>query len=68
MTPLDGRGDMPNGQKLAQFEELMAAVNRLNVDWDDLARNCGDPKCNGDCEYVGTVYRVLGLNGYGAFQ
>lgn len=69
MRPLaDGTKGMPDRHRLAQFDELMAAINRLNVDWDDLARTCGDPRCGGDCKHVAAVREVLALNGYGAFQ
>ncbi len=40
-------------------ERLVEAVQRLNVDWDALAANCGDPKCEGDCRYVAIVRDAL---------
>jgi hypothetical protein len=42
-----------------EAENVREAVKRLNVDWDEVARSCGDPKCNGDCRWV----RVLRENG-----
>jgi hypothetical protein len=46
-------------RELRQLRDVREAVHRLNVDWDEVARSCGDPKCNGDCRWV----RVLRENG-----
>lgn len=34
-------------------------VHRLNVDWEALRRDCGDPKCSGDCRYVDDVLAAI---------
>jgi hypothetical protein len=39
---------------------IMEAIHRLNIDWDEVARTCGDPKCEGDCRWV-RVLRDAGV-------
>ncbi len=43
---------------------LAEAIHRLNIDWEQARTQCGDPKCQGDCQYVAQanqiVDRVLG--------
>ena len=45
--------------EVEQAEQIREAIHRVNVDWDEVARTCGDPKCEGDCRWV----RVLRENG-----
>ena len=52
MTP----PEQDDGQLL---ERLALAVHRLDVDWDRVSKECGDPKCNGDCRWVAEVREIV---------
>jgi hypothetical protein len=41
-----------------QIELIREAIHRVNIDWDEVARNCGDPKCHGDCRWVRVLRSV----------
>jgi hypothetical protein len=46
--------------EVEQAEQIREAIHRVNVDWDEVAKTCEDPKCNGDCRWV-RVLRDAGV-------
>lgn len=53
--------DRSNEELMDVMQQIMEAIWRVNVDWDEAARACGDPMCEGDCRWV-TVLRLLVFN------
>lgn len=44
---------------MEETKGLCYALFRSNIDWASEARNCGDPKCDGNCRYIATVRRYV---------
>lgn len=50
---------MPNTNPSEQLRELTYALFRSNIDWDKAARECGDPRCRGDCRFIAIIRQTV---------
>jgi hypothetical protein len=55
-------GARVEGPFVLESAGAVEAIHRLNVDWGNVRRNCGDPKCEGDCRWVSQLEEATGLD------